>query len=515
MMTLTTRQRDILKVLLERNRPIGAVELAGLLRLTPRQVNYSIQGVKLWLQQHNQDLVVVPGIGFSVSISPEQARALLQEVSQASGVQIVLSVSQRQQLLALFLLTRPEPFILSQLEQIAQVSRMTLLKDLDEIETWLKTRNVNLVRKPHFGVQVSGAERDCQQALAEVLWSETPFSGDPITRITHADGLEFELRGDVALLPLVRHVNDFLSKFNLRRTIGLVAKSEEQLGGRFTDDAVLHLALVFAILARRTQDGYHLDMDEQTLAWLQAAKIWPVAAYVGRHLGRDTNTTWKPADVAGVAMEMLAAPRNEILPGELERNNEFAALLDRLMESISQAFDIPKMKHDRTLQNGLLNNIVPACFRQRFGMWFPVTLNNASLPEQYERENAIAHEIARMVQEHTGLALPQSEINNLVVLLRAAYIRNRTYRFERIIVVCPSGMATAQLLVARLNARFPYLNTLEVTSLRDLTPALVASADLILTTIPLPKQYANSPKVIQVHPLLMPEDIEAITQFLS
>jgi mannitol operon transcriptional antiterminator len=276
-----------------------------------------------------------------------------------------------------------------------------------------------------------------------------------------------------------------------------------------------HLALVFAILARRVQDGYHLEMDEQLLNWLQSAKIWPVAAYIARHLGRDSNSTWKPADVAGVAMEMLAAPRNEILPGELERNNEFSVLNEHLMEYISQAFEIQKMKHDRTLQNGLLNNIVPACFRQRFNLWFPGALNNASLPEQHEREYSIALEVARMVHEDTGSMLPQSEINNLVVLLRAAYIRNRTYRFERIIVVCPSGMATAQLLVARLNARFPYLNKLEVTSLRDLTPALVASADLILTTVPLPKQYANNSKIIQVHPLLMPEDIEAITQFLS
>jgi hypothetical protein len=76
-------------------------------------------------------------------------------------------------------------------------------------------------------------------------------------------------------------------------------------------------------------------------------------------------------------------------------------------------------------------------------------------------------------------------------------------------------MATAQLLVARLNARFPYLNALGVTSLRDLTPALVTSADLIITTVPLPRQYANISKIIQVHPLLMPEDIEAITKFLS
>ena len=515
MMTLTTRQRDILKMLLERNRPIGAVELAGLLRLTPRQVNYSIQGVKLWLQQHNQDLMVVPGVGFSISASVEQGRALAQEISLASGVQIVLSVSQRQQLLALFLLTHPKPVILSQLEQFAEVSRMTLLKDLDGIEGWLREQNLDLIRKPHFGIQVNGMERDCQQALAALLWGETPLSGDPVTAITHAEGLVFNLQGDAALLPLVEQANRWLSKMRMRRTIGLVAKAEEQLGGRFTDDAVPHLALMLAIMDGRIRDGLHLEIEEQRLNWLQTTKIWPVAAYVARHLGRDFGVTWKPTDVAGVAMEMLAAPRNEILLGELERDNEFSTLIERLMEYTSQAFDIPKMKYDRTLQNGLLNNIVPACYRQRFNVWFPVALNSAGLPERYEREHGVAQQLARMTQEHTDLTLPQSEINNLVVLLRAAFIRNRTYRFERVIIVCPSGMATAQLLVARLNARFPYLSNLEVTSLRDLTPALVASADLILTTIPLPKQYASNPKVIQVHPLLMPEDIEAITQFLS
>ena len=45
----------------------------------------------------------------------------------------------------------------------------------------------------------------------------------------------------------------------MRRAISLVAKAEEQLGGRFTDDAVLHLALVFAIMSNRVQSGNHLD----------------------------------------------------------------------------------------------------------------------------------------------------------------------------------------------------------------------------------------------------------------
>jgi len=515
MITFTTRQREILKIILDVKRPIGSVELARLLRITPRQVNYSIKGVKVWLKQHGQDLSVLPGVGFSVNLTADQIQSLVQKINVHSNVQIILSVSQRQQLLALFLLTRTEPVILAQLEQISHVSRMTILKDLDEIEKWLEEQSIRLVRKPHFGIQVSGAEHDCQQAMTGLLWGETSFSHDPVTRITHSEGLDFNLQEDAKLLPLVGIINNYLGALHLRRTIGLVAKAEEQLGGRFTDDAVLHLALVLAIMSNRIQSGHHLAVQEELVTSLQTAKMWPVATYVASRLGREANSTWKPADIAGVAMEMMAAPRNDAFPGDLEGESDFTALFQRLMDHISQSFGISKIKHDRTLQNGLLNNIVPACFRQRFHLWFPVALNNAGLPDRYEKEHRLAQEVALLVHEFTDVRLPKSEVDNLVVLLRAAFIRNRSYRFDRVFVICPSGMATAQLLVARLHARFPNLSNLEVISLRDLTPTLISSADLVLTTVPLPRQYANNPKVIQVHPLLMPEDIETITRFLS
>jgi mannitol operon transcriptional antiterminator len=424
-------------------------------------------------------------------------------------------VSQRQQLLALFLLTRTEPVILAQLEQIAAVSRMTILKDLDEIESWLQAQEISLIRKPHFGVLANGLEHNCQQALAELLWGETPFSHDPVTSISHSDGLDFNLQADASLLPLVGYISDYLVNIHLRRTISLVAKAEEQLGGRFTDDAVLHLALIFAILSNRIQGGNHLVLNDQLLTSLQSTKMWPVATYVANRLGLGSNSIWKPADIAGVAMEMMAAPRNDAFPGEIDDEGDFSALIERLMEHISQSFGISRIKDDQTLQNGLMNNIVPACFRQRYNLWFPVALNNAGLPEKYEKEHTVAKEVATLVYEFTGVNLPQSEINNLIVMLRAAFIRNRPYQFDRVFVICPSGMATAQLLVARLHVRFPNLTNLEVISLRDLTPTLISSADLILTTVPLPRQYANHENVIQVHPLLRPEDIEAITQFLS
>ena len=511
---LTNRQRDILKLLLEASKPVSSVELAELLRLTPRQVNYSMPAIREWLKQHHEELFIHPGVGFSLTTTRKQALILQQEINFDSSTQIVLSISQRQQLLALFLLVKPGPFILSQLEEILQVSRMTVFKDLDEIEAWFTKGRIKLTRKPHFGVQAECTETERQQAIARLIWGETPFSKDFIAEVTHAEGLVFHLKGYVRLLPILEYVQTFFAQINMRRTVGLVTKAEEELGGRFTDDAVLNLALIFAIMANRVQGGHHLELDAGLENELEGMPIWSVAGFIAHRLGRESNSVWRKGDVAGVGMQLLAAQRNEILPGELVRNQGFDLNIRRIMDYISETFEISKLKHDQILQNGLLNNIIPACFRQRFNLWFPDSLTKLDLPEQSERELSIARGIVGIVQEKTGVTLSENDLNALVMLLRAAYIRNRSY-LEHVIVVCPSGMATAQLLVARLTVRFPYLSSVEVVSLRDLTNALVLSADLILTTVPLPRQYAGNPKVIKVHPLLMPEDIESITRYLS
>lgn len=515
MITLTTRERDILRIILKANRPIGSVELAEMLHLTSRQVNYSMKSVRAWLKYHNQPLKTAPGLGFATLIAPEQAQALSQKIDTQSEIQIVLSVGQRQQLLALFLLTRFEPVILSQLEQLTQVSRVTLIKDLNEIEAWLGTQTVELIRKPNFGIQIHGLKSARQQALAVLLWGEATLSDEALVEIAHHKGLTFKLQGDTQLSPLVEQVGATLTKINVRRAINVVARAEEQLGGRFSDDAVLHLALGLAIQGYWIQERQHLEVDTAELQWLQNSHVWPSATEVAQRLGRDSRVEWKLADIANIAREILAAPRIEILPDELKHFTELPALLEQLMTHISQAFAIPTLKLDATLQNGLLSNIIPAYFRQRFQLWFPAALNNATLPEACEQERVIAQQIAEILQSQWHLKLPANEVNNVIILLRAAFMRNQIYRSKQVIVVCPSGMATAQLLIARVKARFPHLHSMEVVSLRDLTPARAAMADLILTTISLPKPFAGNPKTVQVHPLLTPNDIEAITQFLT
>ena len=514
MVALTTRERDLLKALLDARAPIAAEELAAEMRLTSRQVNYGLKGVKRWLSHHNVELQITPGVGVELNCSLDQSERLRQDLASVRHMQLILSAGQRQQLLALVLLKADEPMVLSDLEELAKVSRSTIIKDLDVIEEWISQRGMTLTRRPNFGIEIEGSENLHQELIAAWLWGETPF-GEPLTEITHTNGLVFSIHQDAGLLPLVRHGDKIIQRWNMGRVFAQVAYAEAQLGGRFTDDAVLHLALVFAIQSDRVERGHHLDVPAQRIQWLKELSVWNVAKMVTKRLGWRLTPEWCDIDVAGIAMHVLTAPRNERWPGDLELDDSFHGLVGEIMKHITAAFDTPEMEQDRTLHDGIVNHVIPACLRQKLNMWQPAPPPTTTLSDRYVSEHQVAKKLAAIIGKSTSVQLPEVEVNNIASLLRAARIRIRPYRFNQVFIVCPSGMATAQLLIARLEARFPRLGPLNVVSLRALSDEQIAQAELIISTVPLPKVITQKIDVIQVHPLLLPEDVEAITEYLT
>ena len=513
MVMLTTRQRDLLRLLLAANAPQVTGDLAAQMNLTPRQVSYGLKGLDQWLAEHDATLRVTPGVGVSLDCPTDQQHALLKDLSTESDIQLVLSLEQRQQLLALMLIVATEPFILFQLQQLAQVSRTTITKDLDAVEVWLDGRSLTLERRPNYGISVTGSEQKRRQALAALVWGENPF-GSPLIELDHTQGVVFSMVNDANLLPLVQRTGEIVRRWDTQRTFSMVAYAEAQLDGRFTDDAVLHLALSFAIQTSRVQQGQTVRNDSGAIEELRQFTVWPVAQRLAHRLAWH-GPTWPDAEIANLAMYLLAAPRNDRWPGDLQLNDAFAALLEAIMTTVAEAYERPGLAHDRTLRDGMATHIVPAYFRQRFGIWMPATLPAAELPPRYAFELVLAQRVITLTETHTAVSFPEIEASTLALLLRAAHIRNRPNQEHNVIVVCPSGMATAQLLVARLTACFPRLGQLKVLSLRELSHQHLSATDIIITTVPLPAAIHSRTTVIKVHPLLLPEDIEAITQWLA
>ncbi|MCB0153860.1 MAG: PRD domain-containing protein [Anaerolineae bacterium] len=512
MVSLTIQQRNLLYQLLNSKSPVVIADLAGQMNLTARQVNYRFKPIKVWLEQRDVMLKATPGIGVSIDCSADERLKLLRELDAQANFHLILTPGQRQQLFALNLLTTNEPVILDWLQHVAAVSRTTIFKDLEPVEAWAQRFELDLIRRPNYGMLFDGSEMARRQALAALLWGDIPFP-DPLSQMTHDRGLVFSLADDATFLPIVQQADRLLRQWHTDSALDSVAYAEAQLGGRFTDDAVLHLALALATQVQRLRAGHMIEAEPVTVTWLQSQKVWPVAEEMLQSLVPDQPA--EAAEVAAIAMHLLAGTRSQLWPGALEIEPELTELVAALMAEVAQAFSTPGLRHDTALRDGLVAHIIPAYMRQHFGLWTPPSWSDGALLTQYHREYAIARELALVVTERTGVILPDGEIDTLTMLLRAAFIRERPNHPKRAFIICPSGMATAQLLVARLKARFPSLDILGVLSLRELSPEHVAGAQLLITTVPLLKPPRPGLPVIEVHPLLMPEDIETITHWLT
>lgn len=511
MVALTLQQRNLLNFLLQADTPVAMAELAEQAHLSPRQVAYRLKPIKVWLAKHDIVLQTKPGVGVSLDCSTHQRQQVLRELNTQTDFQLILSAGQRQWLIALQLLTATEPLILNWFQHKTSVSRTTILKDLETIEPWLGLFELSLVRRPNYGLILEGREWAWRQALAALLWGDVPFEAS-LTAMRYGTGLTFSLAGN-ASLPIVNQSNKVVRSWDTQTAIDWVAFAEDQLGGRFTDDALLYLALALAIQAQRVKDGCRLHGSAETRTWLQARKIWGVAAEVARLMWPNLVSETLIDEITAIATHLLAGVRDNLWPGDLEIDPALTDLIDVLVAEVAAAFSMPALRHDTPLRDGLVAHIIPAYMRQRFGLWYPPIGSDKVLADSYAREYHIARELSNLVTERTGVILPASEVDVLALLIRAAFLRESTSRPKRVLIVCPSGMATAQLLVARLKARFPSLEIVGVLSLRELSVERVAGVSLLISTVPVQPPRPGL-RVLQVHPLLLPEDVQQLTQAL-
>ncbi len=516
-MQLTTRQRDVLQYLLNADEAVVVADIARQLDLTPRQVSYSLSGLKGWLQTYDVEVSLRPGVGVQLVSLVEGQSVDIDVLGDRLKYDVVLTPTQRQILLTFALLYATEPYILHQLQMQLDVSRNTIAKDLDEVDTWLQDFDLTLERRPNLGCWIEGPEWEKRIALNTLLWTAEELSEGQLVQLNHAYGLKLQLGTSKTQLPVINQADKFVKQLKVKKAIDQIAYAEAVLGGRYTDDAVLYLGMVLSIQTLRQRHGHILETPILPAGLdLEKFSAWGVASKVlSNHSGRRENSL-PEAEITYLTMHLLSAMRNERWPSDSEADGKFSSLIADVIEDVAVAYEIEELRDDLSLRDGLYAYIYPVWMRHRFALQPVPARTESLLPAKYEFEHTIAKRIGKKIKKRLGVRLLSAEINNIALLLRAAYIRERPVAERHIVVVCPSGMATAQLLVARLKARFPRLGVYTILSVRDLTVENLAAASLVITTTTLSSALIkNNSNVIQVHPLLLPDDVETITNWMA
>jgi mannitol operon transcriptional antiterminator len=516
MLSLTTWQRDMLHHLIQTGESVEIGLLGRQFNLSLRQIRYGLHDIESWLERRQVTIVHLQRANkIQLVLTPTQRERLLAELVSQDKIQLILTSEQRQQLLALVLLSTHEPLILQQLQEDFLVSRSTILKDLDTIEPWINKFNLDITRRQHRGCWIQGSEFAQRQALVALLWGDASFIQQALVQIEPTPEINFALAQDIQLVPIIARVNAALNKWDISKAHAVIIKIEEQLGIWFTVEALTLISASLALQMQRVEAKQLVTWQPVALQWVQEQVVWPVITEVGTQLWSQLSATEQTAETVALALQFLASAKDVPWSYKFEIDPIFHDLIMQLITTIANAYNLPKILEDKILYDGFEVLILPAYVRQRFSMWTPqTTLKDANL-ELYSTERGVVSQIADEVFASIGVSLSSALLDELILLLRAAVIRSEPKHNQHVLVVCPSGMVTTQLLIAQLKARFLSIGTFEVLSIRELSAERLAVANLLITTVPLSFQDQLPIEVVQVHPLLKAEDIALLSQRLT
>ncbi|GAA4702458.1 BglG family transcription antiterminator [Brevibacillus fulvus] len=501
-MTVTSRQRLILNVLLAEPQGVTVREIAEQVEVSTRTVHRELGELEHLLADYDLRLTKKAGIGIFLEGDLEKKEQL--QASLYNQTSIEYTPEERKLLIRCQLLEATEPVKLVALSYDLKVTTATISYDLDELEDWFAKYELTLIRRRGYGVELHGAESAKRKAMSDLI-------------AEHLD--EFELLGvlkENIQSKSFRHINTVSE-----RLLGLIEKEKlfviedtlNKMAGELpyplADSSFIGLVIHLALAIERIEKGVQINFDEEALAELRNTPEYGIAEQIIHHLRNVFQLDIPEAEIGYITMHLRGAKLRSTYEQHAEhRNMELAAKVAQLIHHCEQKLGV-SFHEDRTLLEGLLIHLEPAIYRVQKNM----KIRNPLLGEIKDRYS----ELFRVVKEAVALVfsewtVPDEEIGYLVMHFGSSLERMaQSGQRHRALIVCSSGIGSSKILASRIRKELPHIQPIQNVSLFEIDRVPTSQYDFIISTIPLPKDKAD---YILVSPLLTKEDIQNIDQFL-
>lgn len=162
---------------------------------------------------------------------------------------------------------------------------------------------------------------------------------------------------------------------------------------------------------------------------------------------------------------------------------------------VTRMQEILNLKISNEIYNSLAGHIQPMLSRLKNS----IKIKNGML-EDIKREYKKLFDSVRLVSNEVAKKFSLSEINDDEVAFISLYFaieKEKKFKKMQILIVCTTGIGTAQLLKTKISIQFPNLEIVNVTSASNIENELKNNPDieLIVSTVIPPKEY-NIPTVV-------------------
>ncbi|MFC6182080.1 BglG family transcription antiterminator [Lactiplantibacillus daowaiensis] len=168
-MQLSNRQRQLALKLLALNSATTTQTLAQIFNVSVRTIKSDLKQVQTWLQPYGDYYQAKPHIGIWLTVTDAQ-RTQLKAALLASQATEPYSTPQERVSQIILLLAVSDGFITTQqIENKIDISKNTVIADLDRVESKLATFQLQLARKNYYGYRIQGSELNLRSILETLL----------------------------------------------------------------------------------------------------------------------------------------------------------------------------------------------------------------------------------------------------------------------------------------------------------------------------------------------------------
>ncbi|WP_258394518.1 BglG family transcription antiterminator [Paenibacillus sp. MDMC362] len=491
------RSTRILTLLHEAADYVSLEELMQKVGISRRTVYYDMEKINDYLKA-----VQLPPVKYVRTVGyylPDESRSgLPQSTGKPQMQQYYLSPRERMAWMSLYLLSAEAPLFVHHFTDLLQVSRGTVLKDLNMVRSDMKISKLKVTYDRKRGYGVHGEERDKRKALSQYFgqifghagW-EQGFSRNPES--------ESPDLAQVLFPPM--------KSGHLKRVYCLISDSEITLGVDLTDEMLFHLTARFLLYVRRIQTGQFISIDEDERNVLRRKPEYEVAAGLAEGLGQLFGVSIPDEEICYFTMHLLGARVNrmEQMTGSEEVLKQLRQVTRQMTDDF-QRYACVFLPNRETMEENLLVHLKPAYYRIVYGLGLENPLLENIL-SKYREVFELTRRSAAPFEQLVGRQLDDNEIGYLAMHFGGWLRRENTKPAVRrqAAIVCVNGISASRMLKSQLENLFSAVDITAVLSLRNYESFDEDRVDFIFSTVPLPESRVP---VLLVNPILSDKDKE-------
>lgn len=407
--------------------------------------------------------------GYYLQILDNEKFSIFKQQINTTEIDLSTNKQYRTHVIISLLLQNKQYITLQEVAEILDVSRNTIIKDMESIKLILNVYDLQLVSKSHYGIKLVGDEIAVRKLLSNLLLDPLEHQSNSIEYFEFVNNIKLDViqselnqllqMYDIVLHPnaiksIMIHLSILLYRISQNNKINEICVNKEIIG-----EQSYQLA---SALARCIQDNFQVVVQNQEIDLL-ASQIF------GKIIS------------------------NEIpLKQRVELQENIHSTLERIDTEYATSFS-----EDLLLMENLLLHVYPLLLRATFGLELSNSLIT-SISAQYTNSFLIS---LRFIEYHPTLKqykLSRDEIGYIALHFATHYERNNQQilnAIHNIVILSDTLPSNLQLMQIQIQSVFPNANI----RIKRYIPNLflrVDEIDLILSTIRLEAPYTDITVII-------------------